>query len=103
MSKQEGVYILGISCNGKRFRPSDWVERIATSFGYFDEHHRLQYNPKVTPVKHQGQVCLFVACSLAVNDPDAYHFIIGFATSNHLQIKHSRDNKQLQGELREVA
>ena len=84
-----GHYILGVSWSGNKFRPSDWIERIATAFGSFDASQRLRYNPKVRPVKHEGQRCLFVASSLAVNDPDAYNFIMDFADSNHLQVKNT--------------
>ena len=89
MLKREGLFVLGISLNGNKFRPSDWIERIATAFASFDYSHRLRYNPKVMPVKHEGQHCLFVASCLAVNDPAAYDFIMNFANSNHLQVKNS--------------
>lgn len=87
MLKEEGHFVLGISLNGKKFRPSDWIERIATDFASFDCSHRLQYNPKVMPVKHDGQHCLFVASSLAEQEPAAFAFIMNFANSNRLQIK----------------
>lgn len=86
MLNEEGHFILGISQSGKKFRPSDWIERIATDFASFDTSHRLHYNPRVSPVKRDGQSCLFVADSLAEEDPAAYAFIMHFAHSNRLQI-----------------
>ena len=87
MLKEDGHFVLGVSLNGMKFRPSDWIERIATAFASFDASHRLQYNPKVMPVKYDGQHCLFVASSLAEEEPAGYAFIMSFANSNRLQIK----------------
>ncbi len=87
MLNEDGHYILGISLGGNKFRPSDWIERLATDFACFDASRRLRYNPRVMPVKQDGQRCLFVASSLAEQEPAAYAFIMNFANSNRLQIK----------------
>jgi len=79
-------FILGVTHKGNKFRPSDWVERIATVFAGFDYRQRLCYHRLVHPSIHQGLRCLFVAGSLAMVDPAAYSFVMEFASSNHLQI-----------------
>ncbi len=96
--EETGNFIFGINENGNKFRPSDWIERIASTFGIFDANRRLSYNPSVKPVKHDGQSCLFVADNLAVINPSAYSYIMGFVTSNSLVVKNTvqPDTKILQ-------
>ena len=84
--KEAGQYILGILENGTKFRPSDWAVRLASTFGSFDSRQRLRYNPGVKPAKFHEQNGLFVADSLASTHPDAYRFIMAFASNNHLQV-----------------
>lgn len=88
MTKENsGHFILGITQKGNKFRPSDWVERIASVFGSFDTSQRLRYNTLVRPAIFEGLRCLFVAGSLAMLDPAGYDFVMEFANSNQLQIK----------------
>jgi len=79
-------FILGITQKGNKFRPSDWVERIAAVFASFDHSQRLCYHKLIRPSIYDGLRCLFVAGSLAMIDPAAYGFVMEFAASNHLQI-----------------
>lgn len=88
MSEEAGQYIIGVTEKGKKFRPSDWVDRIASVFGYYDANRRLQYSPFVRPAIFEGLRCLFIASSLLIVDPAGYDFVMDFAKSNHLQIKH---------------
>jgi hypothetical protein len=85
--EQTGYCILGITRNGNRFRPSDWVERIATAFASFGSSQRLHYNNLIRPSVYDGLRCLFVATSLAVIDPAGFDFVMDFANSNQLQVK----------------
>jgi hypothetical protein len=75
MSQEEaGYFIVGITDNGNKFRPSDWAQRIASVCGCFDERHRLHYNPMLKPIKYDGFHGLFVANRLATLNPDAYNY-----------------------------
>lgn len=96
MIKEEGHFILGVSRNGKKFRPSDWIERIAVTCASFDASQRLRYNPQVMPAKYHGQSCLFVANSLAINAPDIFNFVMKFAESNYLRIVDSNAPEMLE-------
>ena len=87
MSADAGQVIFGFSHSGKKFRPSDWIERLASVFASFDTGHRLRYDPSVIPMKVEGQPCLFVADSLAQTDPAAFSYLMDFARSNELQIR----------------
>jgi hypothetical protein len=84
--EKSGFLILGVTDNGHKFRPSDWIERIATVFASFDVQQRLRYNPMVTPVRHNEQQCLFLDKNLEGIEPAGYKFVMDFAYSNHLQI-----------------
>ena len=104
MAKEEkGHFILGITTNGHKFRPSDWAERIASVFGSFDGRQRLRYDPRVTPSRYEGQYCLFVASCLAASNPTGYDFIMGFATGNRLEIKNTGKPDSEEPGLKNVA
>ena len=85
--EDSGYLILGTSSNGHKFRPSDWVERLATLFAVFDSGHRLRYDPRVRPASREGQKCLFVAGVLAKREPEAFRFIMDFANDNRLVVE----------------
>ena len=85
--KRTGHFIFGITQNGNKFRPSDWVERIAAVFASFDASQRLRYDPMVMPVRYDGMPCLFVDGDFAANNPAGCKFITEFVRSNQLQIK----------------
>ncbi len=74
----------------KKFRPSDWVERISASLASFGADQRLRYSEHVHPCIIQGQKCLVVSRRLKETHPGFYDFIMEFATSNHLRIQEDR-------------
>jgi hypothetical protein len=81
-----GYYILGYTTNGKTFRPSDWLERIASVYGTFESNNHLRYNPMIKPAYYEGERCLFIDGRLLESNPEAYKFIMDFARNNALQI-----------------
>lgn len=83
---QPGYCILGVNQRGDRFRPSDWVERVAGVFAQFDASQRLCYSKQVRPATFDGVRCLFVASSLATIDPAGYDFVMDFANDNQLVV-----------------
>lgn len=85
--KQAGYFIAGLTRQGNKFRPSDWMERIAGVFAHVDAHRRLHYNPLVMPMLRAGVYGLFVASSLASLDPGGFQFVMEFADSYQLQIE----------------
>lgn len=103
--QQASHVILGITHKGNKFRPSDWVERIAAAFGSFDASKRLRYHPLVRPAFFNGLRCLFIAGSLTVIDPAGYEFVMEFANSNQLQVKQvgQVNSSQSSNELPDVA
>ncbi len=71
--------------DGRRFRPSDWIERISTTLASFGPDHRLHYSESVRPRIVNGQKCLVVDQSLQETNPAAYDYILQFIRSNRLR------------------
>lgn len=90
ISGNEQLIIQGISVDNKRFRPSDWVERISASMAVFGRDKQLRYSNYVQPCVIDGLKCLIVAEDLSTMYPEAYDFIMGFANANNLVISEDR-------------
>lgn len=84
------IVIEGRSADNRRFRPSDWSERLASNFACFGTDHRLRYSPSVFPVLIDGVPSLMVAKNLEQTDPRAYAFVMQFAIENNLCIHPDR-------------
>lgn len=89
----ESFFILGLTSNGRQFRPSDWAERLCGVMSCFkpegygggrDSH--LQFSPYVTPTVINGVKSVVVNGKLRQLEPLAYHFVISFAKDNDLQM-----------------
>ena len=86
------VIILGMTREGKAFRPSDWAERLAgvmSSFrpgGVVPGDH-LSYSPWCVPTTNEaGQKCVIVHVDLREADVMAWDFVLNFARDNQLQV-----------------
>lgn len=90
MSSEEKWIIRGVTEEGKKLRPSDWIERISSTLASFGTDQRLQYSNAVAPCMIDGEKCLVVARNLNQINPEAYDFVMGFAKSNQLSIKEDR-------------
>ena len=84
------IVIEGRSADNRKFRPSDWSERLASNFACFGTDHRLRYSPSVFPVLIDGIPSLMVAKNLEQSDPRAYAFVMQFAVENNLCIHQDR-------------
>lgn len=84
-NQSEKLVIESVREDGKRFRPSDWIERISANSATFGRDHRLHYSPSVQPKIIAGEKCLVVSQSLQHQDPDTYSYIVRFARSNGLR------------------
>lgn len=90
MSSDEKWIIRGVTEEGKKLRPGDWIERISSTLASFGTDQRLQYSSAVAPCMIDGEKCLVVARNLNKINPEAYDFVMGFAKSNQLSIKEDR-------------
>lgn len=89
-SAQE-VFILGLTQDGKTFRPSDWAERLAgvmSSFrpGGAQPGSHLSYSPWCVPNTINGVKCVVVNRELRELEPMAWDFCLNFARDNNLQV-----------------
>ncbi|SFG73648.1 Protein of unknown function [Duganella sp. CF458] len=85
-------FILGLTTDGKQFRPSDWAERLAGVLACFrpegsgGRHAHLQFSPYVTPTVVNGIKAVVVNEGLREIQPMAYNFVKEFAKDNKLQV-----------------
>lgn len=85
MKQECKLVIESVSEDGKKFRPSDWIERISTSLASFGPDHRLKYSKTAQPGMINGEKCLVVDKALHEKDPAAYEYILNFAKANFLR------------------
>jgi len=83
---QDYLIISGVREDGRKLRPTDWVERISSALATFDENRRLRYSASVHPCIIDGEKCLVVARGLEQANPAAYAFVMEFARANGLRI-----------------
>ena len=85
------VFILGLTHDGRTFRPSDWAERLAgvmSSFrpgGAVPGSH-LSYSPWCVPNVMGNTKCVIVHTDLRDAEPMAWSFVMNFAKDNDLQV-----------------
>jgi hypothetical protein len=86
------IYILGLTLQGKTFRPSDWAERLAGVMSPFrpggpQPGSHLGYSPWCIP-RSYGQIkCVIVHPDLRDHDVMAWDFCVNFARDNELQVR----------------
>lgn len=85
------LLILGLTHEGRRFRPSDWAERLAGVMAGFRPHaaghqqRHLCYSPYCMPTRVDGVSAVVLSRELRDIEPMAYDFVVGFARDNNLQ------------------
>ncbi len=92
MQSEGDLVITGVQENGKKFRPSDWAERLSSALASFHPDNRLRYLQGVQTCMIEGEYCLVVARWLKTTNPAAYDYVMGFAQANQLQIQMDRRN-----------
>lgn len=88
MTTQESTtfIIVGVTKQGKKFRPSDWAERLCGVMSAFGAERKMKYSPFVGPGDYLGDKAVFVDDRLSEVEPMAYRFMLNFAQDNDLQI-----------------
>jgi len=83
------LLIHGVTEDNKRFRPSDWAERLAGIMAQFRPAgavgNHLTYSPYVTPTLIEGVRAVVVDQRLRDLAPLAYKFVVEFARDNQLK------------------
>ncbi|HET20334.1 MAG TPA: DUF3579 domain-containing protein [Chromatiales bacterium] len=92
-------YIIeSVTQDGKRFRPSDWIDRLSSWDATFAQH-RLVYSERLHPVNIKGEKCLAIEPKLKEQAPAMFDQIIGFARANKLKAH----RQTADGEMTEIA
>jgi hypothetical protein len=84
-------FIQGITKSGKKFRPSDWSERLAGVMSAYGPgaqgpNARLQYSRYVRPILLGDLKCVVLDSRLRDIEPMAFDFVINFAKDNDLVV-----------------
>lgn len=78
--------IVGLTRDGKKFRPSDWAERLCGVMSAFGAERKMTYSPYVSPCTYNGEKSVLIDGDLDRIEPMAYKFMYNFASDNDLQI-----------------
>ena len=84
--KTTEIFVQGLTRDGKPFRPSDWVDRMCSSFATFGENRKLRYSPYLRPEVLNGVRCLAVDMQLKDVNPEGFEQVMQFADENQLNI-----------------
>ena len=87
--------ILGVTADGKTFRPTDWAERLAGVMSQFrpggaQRGSHLGYSPWCVPSVRGETKCVVIHQDLRDNNVLAWDFCVGFARDNNLQMEPGR-------------
>lgn len=86
------IIIEGNTRAGKAFRPSDWVDRMCSTYATFGEDRKLKYSPYLKPKVVNGVRCLAVDLKLKLVNPEGYAQLMHFADENELNILDAAGN-----------
>lgn len=90
-NKNNVLIIQGETLDGRKFRPSDWAERMSGMLSTFSDNHRIHYSPKLRPISLDGKKCIVLHKSLEESNPAIFKQIMDFASRNNLVIEESVD------------
>ena len=88
----EKIIIEGLTRAGKPFRPSDWVDRMCSTYASFGADRKLRYSPYLKPEVINGVRCLAVDLKLKEVNPEGYSQLMHFADENQLNILDNAGN-----------
>ncbi|MCG3202708.1 MAG: hypothetical protein NFCOHLIN_02593 [Gammaproteobacteria bacterium] len=86
------IIIRGVTADGRRFRPSDWCERLYYAVGRYGPNRQVTFNPLVKIKVNGDMKCVVVDSRLQEEDPMIFNFLIGFARDNDLVMIDQDDN-----------
>lgn len=86
------IIIEGNTRAGKAFRPSDWVDRMCSTYATFGEDRKLKYSPYLKPKVVNGVRCLAVDLKLKTVNPEGYAQLMHFADENQLNVLDAEGN-----------
>ncbi|MDO5653534.1 MAG: DUF3579 domain-containing protein [Brachymonas sp.] len=86
------IVILGVTSQGRTFRPSNWAERLAGVMSVYRPQAArpsdyISYSPWCMPSTEDGVKCLVVQPALQKKFPEAWQYVEQFARENDLQVR----------------
>ncbi len=95
MDRKPGKVILkGITRQGRKFRPSDWAQRLTTAVASFEpgkRSRRAGFHPRVQMATIDGVNCVVIDEELKSEDPMLFEFLMNFGNGNNLEIVETSD------------
>ena len=88
----EKILIMGQTKEGKKFRPSDWAERLYYTVASYGKNGRIIINPLVNLNQEDNSKCFVINATLQDKDPMIYDFLVDFAVSNELEMRDQNRN-----------
>ena len=88
----EKILIMGQTKEGKKFRPSDWAERLYYTVASYGKNGRIVFNPLVNLNQEDNSKCFVINTTLRDKDPMIYDFLLDFAVSNELEMRDQNRN-----------
>jgi len=92
--KDSTIIIEGQTKEGRKFRPSDWAERMSGVLSTFGKDHRIHYSTKLQPLSINGIKCVALNASLKDEHPELFNHVMDFATINKLNVINGPDEIQ---------
>ena len=86
------IIIEGLTRAGKPFRPSDWVDRMCSTYATFGADRKLRYSPYLKPQLLNGVRCLKVDLKLKEINPEGFAQLMLFVEENQLNVKDGDGN-----------
>ena len=86
------IIIEGLTRAGKPFRPSDWVDRMCSTYASFGTDRKLRYSPYLKPRVVNGVRCLAVDMKLKDVNPEGFKQLMFFAEENQLNVLDAAGN-----------
>lgn len=83
------LIINGVTQDGKKFRPSDWAQRLTTAVASYGPGRRIIFHPKVKMAMLEGINCVVVNADLEDEDPMLFRFLVKFGEENNLKLTHT--------------
>ncbi|WP_089374603.1 DUF3579 domain-containing protein [Methylobacillus rhizosphaerae] len=86
------IIIQGLTRAGKPFRPSDWVDRMCSTYASFGADRKLRYSPYLKPRVIEGVRCLAVDLKLQDTNPEGFKQLMHFVEENQLNVLDAAGN-----------
>ncbi|MBV36281.1 DUF3579 domain-containing protein [Kangiella spongicola] len=80
------LIIMGVTEAGKKFRPSDWAERMCGNLCTF-RNRRIIYSPLLRPAIRDGFKSVIISDQLSIKHPKLFQELVEFAKTNNLVVK----------------